>query len=133
MSAHLAEFTVMKYHNAIAFLDRRKAMSDHERRPMIHYAIDRPLYQLFRFGIDRARGLVKDQDLRIEGQSPCKGDQLLLPDRQTRTALTDLRIVFPVQSLNEVVSSHFVGRPFDAFICNIPIAKANVIRDRSAE
>jgi len=30
VAGHLAKFAVMKHHNAIAFLDRRKAMSDHK-------------------------------------------------------------------------------------------------------
>ena len=64
-----------------------------EVRPA-HELRKRVLNQLLGLGVHAARGLVENQqDLRIEGDRPREGQQLLLPDRETSAALAHRLIV----------------------------------------
>jgi hypothetical protein len=38
-----AQFAVMKNHNAVAFLNRRKPVRDNQGRSLLHYAVNRLL------------------------------------------------------------------------------------------
>ena len=114
MRAAFAQLAVVKDHDAVAFLDRRKSVRDDHRSSLLHHAIDRLLDQLFGFGVDRAGRLVKNQDLRVKRQRPGKRDKLLLPDRKTGTAFADLGLVLAVQLLDEFVRPHLSRRPLDS-------------------
>src|SRR5690349_8381314 len=86
MRAALSQFSVMEDKDPVAFLNCREPVSDHQRGPMLHHALDRLLDQLFGLGVDRTRCLVEDQYLWIKCQGTCERDQLLLSDRQTGTS-----------------------------------------------
>ncbi len=91
VSAALTQFAVMQDNDAVAFLDRREAVGNHQRCSSRHHALNGLLNKLLSFGVDRACGFVQNQDRRIKREGPCKRDQLFLPDRQSGTALATVQ------------------------------------------
>jgi hypothetical protein len=45
--------------------DRREAVSDDDRGASLHEVVECSLYQLLSLGIQSARGLIEDEDLRV--------------------------------------------------------------------
>ena len=68
-------------------------VGDHQHGPLLHQAVDRLLHQPLRFGVERAGGLVQDQDRRVAQQRPGDGDPLALAARQPGAPLAQDRVV----------------------------------------
>ena len=62
--------------------DRRQAVGDDERRPVLHDVGQGGLDQSLGFRIERRGGFIQDQDGRIFEKSPGDRQALPLPDRE---------------------------------------------------
>lgn len=67
--------------DCIGIHDRREAMSDDDRGASLHEMVKCSLYQLLSLGIQSARGLIEDENLRVREYSSCDSYTLFLPAR----------------------------------------------------
>src|SRR5512140_2534677 len=124
---------MMQHDNAVALLNCRQSVSDHERCAAIENALDRLLDELFGLGVDRAGRFVEYQDGRIEGKGTGKRDQLLLPNGQTGTAFAHQRLIARIDLLNEIVRMDLASSPLDSIPADLAVAQTNIVLDRAAE
>src|SRR5215211_7781403 len=73
--------------------DCAEPVRDCERGPVAHQRIERRLDQSFRPRIQRARGLIENQDSWILQNDASDGDALLFATRQLEAAFSDDRLV----------------------------------------
>ncbi len=64
--------------NLIGAADRGRAVSDHECGAALHKLVEAVLNHGFRFGVERAGGLVEDENARLGQQCACDGKPLAL-------------------------------------------------------
>ena len=72
--------------------DRREAVRDRERRAVGHEPVDGVLHEALRDRVERARGLVEDEDGRVAEDRPRDGDALALAAGE-RESLLDRKSV----------------------------------------
>ena len=82
--------------------DRRETVGDRDRRPALHQRLQRRLHQALGGRVQRRRGLVQDQDLRILQDHSCDREALLLPAGQFVAALPDDGVI-PIRELQDPV------------------------------
>jgi hypothetical protein len=80
--AVLDEPSAVEDQDAVGVADRREAVSDHERGAAVEELVHRLLDRAFGLAVERARGLVEEQDRRAVVESARDRDPLLLPARQ---------------------------------------------------
>src|SRR5438034_10716367 len=88
-------------------------MSDEKGRAAFHQALQRLENQAFRLGVQRAGGLVQNQNRRVLQQRPRNRDALAFAAGQRRAALADDRIVALGQTRNELVHVGSAGGVFN--------------------
>ena len=80
----------------------RQPMRDHDRRPARHQRPERVLNERLALGVERARGLVEDQDRRVLQDRARDRDALALSAGELDAALADERVVAVRQRLDEL-------------------------------
>jgi hypothetical protein len=73
--------------------DRRQPMRDDDARAVRHEALERLLDEPLRFGVERGRRLVEDQDRRVPENRAGDGDPLALTAGEPHAQVADRRIV----------------------------------------
>ena len=86
MAAPLAHFAAVHHQDLVGTADGREAVGDDDGGALAHQLGDGVLDELFGLGVDAGGRLVEDEDFRVEGQGPGKGQQLALAGRQSRAA-----------------------------------------------
>src|SRR2546428_3866699 len=92
-----------QHHDEVRMLHRREPMRDHEYGAMRHQPFDGLLPQPLRFGVERARRFVENQNRGIAQERVRDGDALALAAAQPRAALTEQRAVAFRQPHDEFV------------------------------
>src|SRR6266702_3496438 len=69
MVTALHDPSLLNYQNLVSAPNGRKPVSDHERRSPLHQLVQPRLNHRLRFGVERARGLVENQNSRLCQQS----------------------------------------------------------------
>src|SRR5512145_3162257 len=83
----------LEHDHAIGLADRREAMRDHDHAPAgAEELAQRVLYAPLARRIERARGLVEDQQRRVLEQRAADRDALALSPRAARAAGSDARV-----------------------------------------
>jgi hypothetical protein len=82
-------------------------------------------------GIDRARGVVQDQDSRIGQEGACNRQALALSTGEGNHALTDDRLITFFELADELVSLGGTGCGFNLFLRGSGSAKGNIFRHRT--
>ena len=103
MSADLDDAAAIEHDDPIGLADGRQAVGDDQARPPDEQAIERRLDQRLVGGVERARRLVEDEDLRVLEQRARDREPLLLAARQAIAALADDGLVSVGQAGDEVV------------------------------
>jgi hypothetical protein len=88
-------------------------MGDDNRRPASGSLIQRILHNALRLGVERAGGLVKEQDGRVGDDRACDGNALLLPTRKQEPALANGRVVPLREGVDEPVRIGLDARLLD--------------------
>ncbi len=84
-------------------VQRRAPVGDEQRGAALHDAPQGGVDPLFHPGVDRARGIVEDQDARVRQDGPGEGDPLPLASRQAQPSLADDGVVTLRQLFDERV------------------------------
>ena len=124
MAALFQHTALVEHDDVVRVLDRGQAMRDHQRGAVLHQSLHGFLDQALRFGIQRAGGLVEDQDRRVLEDRARDGDALALATGDQRPALPD-RAVQPARQLADELPSVGGARGGDdvllARVCHLAI------------
>ncbi len=82
MGALLNDASMIDDENPVGAAEGAHAMPDDERRAASHGVLQRVEHLVLGFGIDGGRGVVEDQNRRIEQNGARDGEALPLPARQ---------------------------------------------------
>ena len=82
IGAVLRDLALVHHDDAVALLDCRHAVCNHDARAALHRPVQRLLHDLLALLVQSAGGLVEDHDLRRLDQSSSDGDTLFLTARQ---------------------------------------------------
>src|SRR5690349_1251229 len=129
MRADFADFALVHDDDLIYRLNRRQTVGDDQRRAPFHQPLDRIADEDFGLRINRAGRFVEYQHARVEGQRAGKADQLLLPDRQARPPLAQLRVIAFRQAFDEIRCVHFARRVLQLLIAYAGVAEPYVRGD----
>ena len=133
MRADLHHFAPVHHHQPVGLAQGRQAVSDGDRGAPFHQVVERLLDFLLGFGIDRRRGLVEDQDARVDQQRSRNADALALAARQPLAALTDQRVVAVRQPQDEIVRMGGTRCGDDVVARGVRPAIGNVLRNGAEE
>ena len=103
MGALLGYPLLGKHNDLVCVADRGKAVRNGEHGAALSQPLERLLHEPFRFIVERAGGLVQNQDGRIFEEHPCDRDALFLPAGETHTAFPDKGIVAVRRGADEVM------------------------------
>lgn len=78
MTALLQKLALTKHKNDICILHRRQPMSNHNHGAPLAGALKRRLHELLALRVERACGLVQEQDVWLADQGTGNGNALLL-------------------------------------------------------
>src|SRR4051812_3352269 len=87
--ADLDHASVVEDDDLIRIPNSRETVGDRNRRASFRETIECFLHESLRLGVERARGLVENEDRRVAEDRPRDGDALLLAAREPVAPLTD--------------------------------------------
>src|SRR5512132_2505412 len=111
--ALLDDAAVLHDQDDVGIPDGREPVGDHEAGALRAQSRHGPLDQHLGTGVDRARGLVEDEDGRVRQERPGDGDQLLLAGAQAGALLVEHGVVAVGQRVHEPVDVGGPGRLHD--------------------
>mmetsp|Transcript_15261 Transcript_15261/g.41812 ORF Transcript_15261/g.41812 Transcript_15261/m.41812 type:complete len:223 (+) Transcript_15261:118-786(+) len=125
--------TSLHHDDPVGVTHGREAMRHHERRTVHHQGIYRLLHEVFRFRIQRRRGLIQQEHAGIVEESTGNGHALLLSARKPDAALTHDCVVTLGEVHDELVcKSGFCRRNYRVLLWRcMGIASARGIRVRN--
>ena len=107
--------------------DRREPVRDDDRRPAAHrLAQPEPDLRLGR-RVDRRRGVVEDEDARVDDERARDRDPLALPAGERDPALADHRVVAVREPLDELVRLREPRRRLDLLVGRVDAAERDVL------
>lgn len=92
VGAFLEDGAALDDGDRVAVLDGGEAMGHHDGGAPHHDPVQRVLHDLLRVRVQRAGGLVQQQNARVLQNGPRDGDPLLLPSRQLHSSLARVRV-----------------------------------------
>ena len=128
MGALLHDPPVLDHDNAIAIGHGRKPVRNGKHGPAGHDLVDGRLHHAFGLGVQRAGGLVENENGRIAHDRPCNGQPLSLASGQAHAALPDHRLVPLGQAADELVRVRSPRRLLDIRLRALPAPVGNVVR-----
>ena len=108
-------------------------MRDHDRRPSAHEPVEGLLHQILALVVERARGLVEQEDACVAQDRARDGDPLALPDRETHATLAHDRVPPLRESRDELRRVRGLGGSLDLGIGRLEAPVADVLADRVCE
>src|SRR5579885_2547491 len=133
MGAALDNLAFIHHQDDIGCQDGREAVRDSQRRASLHQRLQSGLDQTLRMRIERARGLIEDQDARIFQDHAGDGDALLLAAGELIAALANYRIVTLVQLHNAIMDRRRLRRSDNLFLGRIRTSVQKIFTDRRVE
>src|SRR5678815_5642157 len=79
MCPRLAQLALVQDEDPVHVLNGRETMGDRNRGTAAHHDLQGVADEQLSIGVHARRGLVQDEDFRIERQRACEREQLLLP------------------------------------------------------
>ena len=114
--------------------DRREAMGDRQCRAAAHRGLDRALDEPLADGVERARGLVEDEDARVLQQDARQRDALLLATRELVAAFADHRVIAAAGQLADAVMHRRQARGgLELSVGGVGLGIGQVLADRGVE
>ena len=113
MGAALDDAPPGEHHDHLRVLHRGEPVRDDEHGAAPDQPVDRFLHEALGLHVERARGLVEDEDRRIAQQRPRDRDALALPAAEPGAALAQQRVVALRELDDEVMGVRGAGRGLD--------------------
>ena len=108
-------------------------MRDRDRRASLGEPVERFLYLPLGLVVERARGLVEDEDRRVAQDGARDRDPLLLAAREAVPALADDRVVALRERRDQPVDLRGVGGCDELLFGRVGLREAQVVADRGVE
>ena len=121
-------FPLLQDHNGLGIADCREPVGDDEDCPACHKTIHTLFNELFRPGIDRAGGLVQNQDRRIGAGGTGNIEELPLPLAQAAAVAGEDGLITLGKVADEAVGSRQPGGGLYLFIRGVQAAVTDVVR-----
>ena len=118
--AVLDEPALLEHQDQVGVADRAQAVRDDEGRAPFEQRVHVLLHDALRLGVERARGLVEDQDRRASIERARDRDALALAAGERDARLADLGLVAERQPLDELVRVGDPRRPHAPAPCPAP-------------
>ena len=129
----LDDAAVLHQQDQVRAADGGQPVRDHERRSPGEQRRHRRLDQLLALGVEVARRLVEDQDLRRRQDRPRDRQPLLLAAGELHAALADERLVAVRQLDDELVRVGAPGGVLDLGVGRVVAAVGDVVAHRAVE
>ena len=129
----LREVAPLQLQLHVARRERGPPVRDQKRRAAPHQAIHGLEDRGFGLHVDRARGLVEDQERRVLQERARERDALALAAGELHPALPDRRRVAPRQADDEVVRARCLRGPRDVEVARRRAPVGDVLRDAARE
>ena len=133
MVALLDDAAGVHHQDGVGVADGRQPVGDHEagavRAQRRHGLLDEHLGA----GVDRAGGLVEDEDRRVGQERPGDGEQLLLAGADVAALVVDDRVVAVGQRVHEAVDVGGRAAAMDLLLGGVEVAVGDVVADGAAE
>ena len=110
-----------------------QAVGDDQRGAALHQLVQRLLHQPFAFGVERAGGLVEQQDGGVAQHGPGDGDALALAAGEPHAALAEEGVEAFGQALEEFVGVGGLGGGAHLGVGGVRAAVADVVPARAGE
>ena len=94
---------VLEYRDLVCQRDRREPMGDDDRRPAAHHLAQAGTNPRLRGRVHRRRGVIENEDARVDEERAGDGDALPLSPGQRDSALTDHGLVAVGQVFDDEV------------------------------
>ena len=127
------DLAALEQHDTVGEADGGEAVGDHDRRAPFHEQAEGVVDQLLHLDVDRARGVVEDEDGRVDEQCAGDGDALTLAAREGVAPLADDGVVAERQLQDELVSAGGGGGRFDVGDIGRRAPISDVVPDRDRE
>lgn len=121
----------MHHDDAVGLLHGGDALRDDNLRRVRDLVVERLADHLVGLRVDRARGIVEDQDLRLLEQRAGDAQTLALAARHIRAALLDVGVVLVGELLDETVRLCELARVPNLLVSGIRVAPAQILGDRA--
>lgn len=116
MASLLKQLALTQNENDIRILHRSQSMSNHNHCATLSGSFKRSLDELLALGIERAGGLVKEQDLRVSNERAGNRDALLLASGKGDAPGADVCVVAFWEGDDEVVDGGVAAGLVDLFV-----------------
>ena len=133
MAAHGRQTALLDHGNTIGLLHRRQAVGDHQRRAAGHQPRQSLLDQVLALGVQRAGGLVQQQDRRIGEQGAGDGQALALTAGQAEAGVAQMGLLALRQALDELVGMRRARRRFHVGLAGVETSVTDVVLHRAEE
>ena len=133
MVALLDDLARLHHQDGVGVADRREAVGDHEAGAVRAQRRHRLLDEHLGAGVDRAGGLVEDQDRRVGEEGAGDGEQLLLAGAHGAALVVDDGVVAVGQRVHEAVDVGGPRRLEDLLLGGVEVAVGDVLADGAAE
>mmetsp|Transcript_29095 Transcript_29095/g.94889 ORF Transcript_29095/g.94889 Transcript_29095/m.94889 type:complete len:255 (+) Transcript_29095:114-878(+) len=135
MGALLHDATLVHHHDLVRVLDRGQPVRDHDRgAPLgLEQLVQRRLHHALALRVQRAGGLVQQQDGRVPQDGARDAHALLLPARDAPAAQADARLVPLRHGHDEVVGVGGARGRDHLLLRGVRLAVANVLADGGVE
>ena len=127
------DLPAVEQHDPVGQADRREAVRHDQGGPVLHEYTQTGVDPLFHLDVDGARGVVENQDGRVDQKGPCDGDALALAARERVPAFADDRVVALGQTLDESVRTGRGGGGDDLLVGGIGSPVGDVVADGDGE
>ena len=131
--ADLDDLAVLHHNNFVSLQDGAEPMGDDEGGAAGHQARHRVLNETFAFGVERAGGLIEDEESRIFQDRAGDGDALALAAAEFDAAFAHGAVVAMRQLEDEVVRIGGRGRGDDRRQGGVGAPVTDVVEQRAAE
>jgi hypothetical protein len=125
--------TLVQQHDAVRQADGGKAMGDDQRGPSLHQHPQGGVDPLLHLDVDGARGIVEDEDGRVDQEGAGDGDALALTARERVAALTHHGVVALGEVPDEARGTRRLGRRHHLFHGGVRPPVGDVVPDGDGE
>ena len=130
MRALLDNRAVIHDDDAVGGAHGGQSMGDDHRSTIMHQPVQSILHQPLALGIERRRGLIKQQQWRVTDESAGDGNTLALSSGQARSRLTKKGIEAVGQFAQKLAGIGRIRRRPDICIAGSPVAVTEIVTGR---
>ena len=131
MCSLLGDLAGFEHENSVRGSNRRQTVRDQDRGLPSVPSFDRGEDLVLGAGVDRAQGVIENEDVRSLDQRAGDGDSLSLSPGERESPFADHGLVSLIEALDRVVDAGIHRRRLDGIVLQIRSCDRDVVADRS--